>query len=262
MLRAFSFSLAGHTALLLAMLGLSALGPPVRVMEIARPVRLVMDLPALPPPARPARIPEPAPARPRVAPPPRAREAARPAPAPLVIPKVLEPVRDAPAPKPAPAPAPSKLPDLRDRLERRIAEPPVTAPEPALPRIASLPDPEREAAPPPRAAPVPTPAAAGPVVPLMNFPFAGYIGVLQKRVLDRWNVPGEFFLDATGIEALVAFRVDRAGRVSRVELRRSSGYERFDRSAVATVAGLASVAPLPAEYREDHLDVVITFRNE
>ena len=62
--------------------------------------------------------------------------------------------------------------------------------------------------------------------------------------------------------ALVSFRVDRAGRVSRAAVKESSGHARFDRSALAAVQGLERLPALPEQYAEETLDVVIRFQNE
>jgi TonB family protein len=94
------------------------------------------------------------------------------------------------------------------------------------------------------------------------FPHAWYLAVLKERVFSRWAPPSEFYVGASGVAALVSFRIDRAGRISRVAVRESSGHARFDRSALAAIQGLAQLPALPEQYAEETLDVVIRFQNE
>lgn len=273
--RALSLSLAGHLTLIITFLLLSATRQPLRIPEVVRPVRLVTYLDT-PPPAR-ARAPRPvdapsapAAAAPRVPPATPAPPAPAPEPEPPVpaaTPKFVIPTRPpapaAPAPRPAPAPAPGA--SLRERLARRLAdaapaEP--AAPEPAAPRLAAL----APAEPPPEPVRgVPTTSAAAPagatVVPLGNFPHAWYLTLLKEAVFARWTPPSEFYTGGRAPVALVSFRIDRAGQIDRLTLKESSGYARFDQSAIAAVRSLGRATALPDTYTEESLDVVIRFQN-
>ncbi|HEY5999750.1 MAG TPA: energy transducer TonB, partial [bacterium] len=104
-------------------------------------------------------------------------------------------------------------------------------------------------------------APAGSVQPVGFFPHAWYLAVLKERIFARWAPPSEFF-GAGVVAALVSFRIDRAGRISGVAVKESSGHARFDRSALAAIQGLGQVPPLPEQYAEETLDVVIRFQNE
>jgi TonB family protein len=278
-LRAISFSLAGHAALVLALLLLAATRPPLRIAEVVRPVRLVasIEAPAARPAPRPARVAEPPQAR-VPAPEPAARPAAPEPPAPgkaeparpVAVPKIVIPTagaQPAPAP-PRPAPEAKARPNLRERLEQRLA-----AVVPAESRPAEAPQPKLAALPPaeaPAAPRLPAPAGAppsqalppGPVVALGTFPYAWYLAMLKEKVYAQWSPPSEFYLGRRAATALVALRIDRAGNLSHVSLRESSGYARFDQSALGAVQALRSAPGLPQQYPEDALDVIIRFQNE
>lgn len=274
MLRAFSLSLAGHAALFLSFLLLSGVArQPVRIVDAVRPVRLIasLELPSRPAaavrtegPAEPAPLRVTAPARP-VQPeaepvPTTAPAAGAIPPPPLTVPKIMIPSREASPPAPRP--------DLKTRLSQRLAS--VTTietktPEVAAPRLATLP-PAAVTAPPEivrTAAPAPRPESpgAGPVVPLSNFPYAWYLAILKEKVFSNWETPSEFALERKTVSAQVAFRLQRSGILSRVTLKESSGYRRFDQSALAAVQSLKDVPLLPEDYREEYLDVVIRFQN-
>ena len=94
------------------------------------------------------------------------------------------------------------------------------------------------------------------------FPHAWYLMVLKDRIFARWSPPSEFYVGAGTVAALVSFRIDRAGRLSRAAVKESSGHARFDRSALAAIQGLAQLPALPEQYAEETLDVVIRFQNE
>jgi protein TonB len=272
--RSVSLSLAAHAAFILAFLLLSATRQPLVVPQAARPVRLVTYLePAAAPRPRAAVVSEPqetraAPARiaPRVVPPTAAAArppAAAPPAATVAVPRVVIPV---PASAP-PATRAEVRPTLSERLARRLA---ASAPavsrqdETAAPRFASLPRPE-PVAPAPGAEPaVPeTPAQPpGTIAPVGYFPHAWYLSVLKERIFARWSPPSDFFQSRRPPAALVSFRIDRAGKLDGVTLKEGSGSARFDQSALAAVKGLGQVPPLPEQYREETLDVVIRFQNE
>ena len=284
--RDLTLSLAGHAALVAALLAFSATRPPVRIAAVVRPVRLVTTLEIPRQTAAPARAGRPAAVAPP-APAPRPTEraprpAAEPAPSrpaaapartvpPVAVPRIVIPT-GAPAPaaaaKAAPRPPAAADTALRDRLARRLSAPPERnrlPEEPAAPRIASLPRSEAAAVP-PAAAPVATAAAGaaapGTVQPVGFFPHAWYLAVLKERVFSRWAPPSEFYAGAGSIAALVSFRIDRLGRISGAAVKESSGHARFDRSALAAIQGLGQVPALPEQYAEETLDVVIRFQNE
>jgi TonB family protein len=283
MYRDLSFSFAAHAALIAALLAFSATRQPARIAEVVRPVRLVTSLelprreagparaarPAAPaPPAKPAeRAPRPA-AEP---PPSRTPPAPARAVAPIAVPKFALPSgAAAPVAPPRTAPHPTESEAaLRDRLARRLSAPPEerrAGTEAEAPKLARLPEaseaPPRPAAATASAATVASAPPAGLVQPVGYFPHAWYLAVLKERIFSRWAPPSEFYVGGGGVAALVSFRIDRAGRISGVTVKESSGHARFDRSALAAVQGLVQVPALPEQYAEETLDVVIRFQNE
>ncbi len=270
--RALSWSLAAHAAFIISFLLLSATRQPLTIPQIARPVRLVTYL-------EPAAVPRPRaaapvnPGIPRAAPPAteiRAEEspaAPAAAAAPVAVPRVVIPVREPAAPPPRSATPPAETrPALSERLARRLAS---AAPaesrrtEIAPPPVANLPVPEPVAVAPSPDRPAPGAPAATPatISPVGYFPHTWYLAVLKEKIFARWSPPSEFFHSGRPPAALVSFHIDRAGRISDIALKESSGSARFDKSALAALQGLGQVAPLPEQYAEESLDVVIRFQN-
>lgn len=270
--RALSWSLAAHAAFIISFLLLSATRQPVTIPQVARPVRLVTYLeptavprqrsgpiPAVRPPAEPQVLQPQAPAIP-----PPAAAAASPA---AAASKVAIPLEE---PKPAavvhtPAPPAGEQFGWRARAERRLAR--LTTTENRSdgitpPPIAGLPPAEViAAAVPPTPSSPGTPAAQpGDVTPIGYFPFDAYISTLKMNIFDRWLPPPELIKSLEPRVALVSFRIDRAGVISGITLKKPSGSASFDRSARAMVRGLVKVSPLPEQYREETLDVVIRFQ--
>lgn len=279
--RALSLSLAAHLVFIVSFLLLSATRKPLTLPQVARPVRLVTYLEptaaprqrAAAPVAAEVPRPAPAPAQPRVPPPPAAspRPAAVAAPpAPRATPRVVIPTpRQPPAVTRAKAPQVEARPALSERLAQRLASAAPAVSRPAElaslpPPIASPPPPQAAAAPPSpdRAVTGAPPSPREAVTPVGYFPHAWYLAVLKENVFTRWTPPSEFFQSRRPPVAVVSFRIDRAGRVSGVTLKESSGSARFDKSALAVIRGLGTVAALPEQYREETLDVVIRFQQQ
>ena len=167
---------------------------------------------------------------------------------------------------PPTAPAAGR-PGLSERLAQRLA---AAAPvesrsaEVVTPRVASLLPTEPVAPAPntdPRAVGAP-PAPTDAVTSVGYFPHAWYLAVLKENVFARWSPPSDMLQTSRPPAARVAFRIDRAGRISGISLKESSGFARFDRSALVAVQSLGRVPGLPEQYREENLDVVIRFENQ
>jgi TonB family protein len=92
-----------------------------------------------------------------------------------------------------------------------------------------------------------------------NFPHAWYVSIVQGKIYENWSPPQRLSAIRPGARAAVAFRIQRNGRTSRVSLREPSGYTLLDRSALEAVRTAGDFPPLPADYREEYLDVVVTF---
>jgi TonB family protein len=276
--RALSLSLAGHAALILAFLLLSATRQPARIAEIVRPIRLIASIesrPATVPRPRTARPVESAAAQPAPGSAPRAETARvpdRPAPAesptPVAVSKIIIPTTRPPATPPSgtrPTPA-AVSSSLSERLSRRLstaAPAEVRAPAPSGPQIAALAPQEPPAAPQhPVAGSVTAASPGGAVMPVGDFPHSWYLTLLRERIYARWSPPSQFYVGGRSPSASVAFRISRSGRIDRIALKAGSGSARFDQSALSAVQGLGQAPALPEQYPEETLDVIIRFQNE
>lgn len=168
-----------------------------RAIEVVVPVAILVE-PA--PEPKVVQAPPAPPAPPQPAPPPK------PAPAPR---KVAPPPRPAPAPAPRPIPAPEPAP----------APAPIAVPAPAVP------------APPVPAAPAPAPAPVAPAPPAVELPSS------DAAYLQNPKPPYPPISRRLGEQGKVVVRVliGADGNAQRAEVAQSSGYERLDQAAVATV---------------------------
>ena len=183
----------------------------------------------VPIPPRPASLPEPPPAEPEtIEPPPRPRPVARP-----------EPPRETPRPIPRPKP-------------RRIVEStgPATQPEPA--DAAPVPSPVPSPPPSARAAAASTPvaergSAGGPSVPVESGVKDQYLRALIGRIHQKKYYPRQARRRRQEGTVLVAFVIDRSGRLSDVHVARSSGHDSLDRAAIKTLKKISPFRALPPE---------------
>jgi TonB family protein len=285
--RALSLSVVAHLAFVLSFLLLSATRKPLVIPQAARPVRLVTYLePAAAPrprtaapfaaeprqaPAAPARaetrktIPAPARNESRVAQPTPAAAKAPPAAArvtPVAIPKV--PALEMPDAHRTPAPPAKERADVTKKILNKWDAHPATvghATTEMPPPLAKAYVPKQHAtvssdAPDcPQPSPPPSDAVSDPIL-------APYLEDLSERIYAHWFPPSEFFQTGRSPVALVSFRVDRAGKLSGVTLKEGSGFTRFDQSAMVAVRALGQAPPLPEQYREEKLDVVINFQKQ
>jgi TonB family protein len=259
-LRPFALSLLGHIVLAGLILFLPASRKKVYIEEIPRAVRLVATLDA-PPVSAPKPRPKPVPA-PKPQPKPKARpKTARPAPPPARS-RVKIPVKERPplvTPRSATPPATSLQKKLAGRLaslERKPPEPLKTgAPAVKVPAVTPLPVPITPATP-------TQTALREELVTVANFPHSWYIAIIKERIYSRFNPPSSFALRGRRIAAVASFRITREGRPVDISLRESSGHRLFDQSALAALENSSGLPPLPKDYKENFLDVVIRFQSQ
>ncbi len=91
------------------------------------------------------------------------------------------------------------------------------------------------------------------------FPFAWYLGEIQARITDAWDEPGMLSKDSANATAVVLFRIDRQGLVSRIALATPSGISALDDSALRAVEAANPLPPLPEEFKNAYLDVHLQF---
>lgn len=157
-----------------------------------------------------------------------------------------------PAPPTAPPPAPTR--------PKPVAKKPVPVPKPA--KV----DPKTEPAKPTTTANTPavgeTPSTGTDVANVKTegipFPFPDYLRNLTNEILRRWPRP----LGAASLEAEVSFTVHRDGRVTDIQVARTSRSYSFDLSARGAVEQAGedhAFGPLPKGWQSDILKVAFLF---
>ena len=85
--------------------------------------------------------------------------------------------------------------------------------------------------------------------------FGPYMRDLQQRIKRNWDPPkGE-----ESRRVVLLFTIARDGRLLGVSVSKSSGLQSADRAALNAVKLTAPFRPLPAEYRENSVDIQFTF---
>lgn len=179
----------------------------------------------------------------------------------------------------APAPAPTPAPEAPARPKRVIEK----LNEKPLPSAKALPEPTAKRKKIPTPVPAPAAVAPGPAVELpsaggagtpaegagsslsfgtsvaaleSDFPFTFYVDQMLTLIGANWLKP-----EATEeTVAVVAFSIQRDGRVTDVKLTEPSGVGVYDRAAVRAVYSANPLPPLPPEFTGDHLGVRLRFR--
>jgi TonB family protein len=95
---------------------------------------------------------------------------------------------------------------------------------------------------------------AGGYLEISNFCCPDYLDTMLQLVQRNWNakqgVPGE---------TLLKFQILRDGRITGIELERSSGYAPLDLTAQRALFMTQRVQPLPAAFPDDHLTIHLRF---
>ncbi len=101
--------------------------------------------------------------------------------------------------------------------------------------------------------------AASAVVTASRFPYSWYLSIIQGKVRLNWKQPSSRLISNEKLSAQISFRIAKSGDIEVVTVRRSSGLQNVDQSAVTAVRDSAPFPPLPSDYMDDHLDVTIDF---
>lgn len=238
----------------------------VNAIKESQPKVYVVNLvPAIPAIGRPeGRGSTPAPPRPELPPPPTAKPAP-PTELPARTPSVPEmPPRPRPReslglperttlPPRVTAPA-TPRPDQKELPPVASATPPLPSPTPAAPREAASPPP-----PPPLGVAVGgSPQGKGKLSIEVDFPYAWYVKILHDKITERWDRHAN-----RGHQPLIAFEIGRKGEVdpSRVVVKQSSGNRHYDQLAVRSIVEAAPFPPLPDDFRDQRVTIVIQFRH-
>jgi TonB family protein len=163
------------------------------------------------------------------------------------VPDLIKPVEiPAAAPRAAPRPAPSAT---TETAAPPRPETPAKPPGPTGPPIAGIPA---------KGVVAMGPIGSGAVI----FPHSWYVAIVQNTVYQNWKIPSRLSSARPSSRATVAFRIRRNGTLTNVALKGSSGYTLMDRSAVEAVRSITALPPLPADYKEESLDVVVYFATQ
>jgi TonB family protein len=95
---------------------------------------------------------------------------------------------------------------------------------------------------------------AGGYLDVKNFCCPDYLVTLLQIIQKNWSARQE-----VGGESLVRFRIQRDGRITDIELERSSGYAALDLTAQRALFLTQRVPPLPSAFPDDHLTVHLRF---
>jgi len=94
----------------------------------------------------------------------------------------------------------------------------------------------------------------GSYLDVANFCCPDYLVTMLQLIQGNWSAR-----QAVGGEALVVFRIQRDGRLTDIELERSSGFPALDLTAQRALFLTQRVPPLPAAFPDDHLTVHLRF---
>jgi TonB family protein len=89
-----------------------------------------------------------------------------------------------------------------------------------------------------------------------DFKFGYYIDQLLGAIDAKWVRPPL----GDGVRAIIAFRIERDGSLTDLQVAESSGYNSFDLAALRAVQHAAPFPPLPRAYRQDSLGVNLIVR--
>jgi TonB family protein len=95
---------------------------------------------------------------------------------------------------------------------------------------------------------------SGSYLDVANFCCPDYLVTMLQLVQGNWSAR-----QAVGGEALVVFRIQRDGRLTDIELERSSGFPALDLTAQRSLFLTQRVPPLPQAFPDDHLTVHLRF---
>jgi protein TonB len=95
---------------------------------------------------------------------------------------------------------------------------------------------------------------AGSYLDVKNFCCPDYLVTMLQLIQNRWDARQQ----VSG-EAVVVFRIQRDGRLTDIELERSSGFPALDLTSQRALFLTQRVPPLPSAFPDDHLTVHLRF---
>jgi TonB family protein len=95
---------------------------------------------------------------------------------------------------------------------------------------------------------------AGSYLDVKNFCCPDYLVTMLQLIQSRWDARQQ----VSG-ESVVVFRIQRDGRLTDIELERSSGFPALDLTSQRALFLTQRVPPLPSAFPDDHLTVHLRF---
>jgi TonB family protein len=95
---------------------------------------------------------------------------------------------------------------------------------------------------------------AGSYLDVKNFCCPDYLVTMLQLIQSRWDASQQ----VSG-ETVVVFRIQRDGRITDIELERSSGFPALDLTSQRALFLTQRVPPLPSAFPDDHLTVHLKF---
>ncbi len=93
-----------------------------------------------------------------------------------------------------------------------------------------------------------------------NYKYLSYFIGLRKSIELTWVYPSSAVRQGLQGEVRLEFKIEKDGRMTRIRVLSSSGYEILDRAIVDAIKLAAPFAPLPKSMAKDSLVVTATFR--
>lgn len=95
---------------------------------------------------------------------------------------------------------------------------------------------------------------SGSYLDVRNFCCPDYLATMIQVIRGNWSARQQ-----VGGETMVVFRIQRDGRLTDIEVERSSGYPALDLTAQRALFVTQRLPPLPAAFPDDHLTVHLRF---
>ena len=75
--------------------------------------------------------------------------------------------------------------------------------------------------------------------------YVSYFRKIYSRIQPLWSFPRELEIRMEQGDVLVQFTVEQDGRVSAIRVRKSSGFPKFDKNALAAIQKAQPFPPIP-----------------
>ncbi len=84
-----------------------------------------------------------------------------------------------------------------------------------------------------------------------------YLSLLRDQIQNEWSYPE--VMRGKNLSVIVGIKIDRAGRIVKLNVEKSSGNPRFDDSLLRAVKKAAPFSPLPEDFKNRYLETGLRF---